>query len=281
MNSHYFAQYLLNTGVFSADEVQRLLAKAMEIQVQLPVLALRQGILSAGQIAPLAELSEADFAKAALKKALLTESQIRNLRESVTGESLRFAQVLLSEKLLDYVRLAELFSAYEQDGNPLRVAVAKVADGMLEEELGAYGDYVELFMQSLLRFMNMPAVIDVQSMPLDAEMPAHIVSQRMGGDLNLVGGIFAEDRVFAGLAARYSREDIKSVDDLAIDSLGEFLNVMNGLFAVKLAKRQVDIDLELPRWQKNVKPEANKMLELCIVTGIGSFMLVLASDEFL
>ena len=67
-----------------------------------------------------------------------------------------------------------------------------------------------------------------------AEPPNHVVSQRMSGDVSMVGGILAEDKVFLELARRYSHEKLDSVDLLAIDCVGEFLNVMTGLFAVEL-----------------------------------------------
>ena len=114
-----------------------------------------------------------------------------------------------------------------------------------------------------------------------AEPPNHVVSQRMSGDVSMVGGILAEDKVFLELARRYSHEKLDSVDLLAIDCVGEFLNVMTGLFAVELGKRELDVDLEMPHWEKNLQPEAAMLLQLSLLTPVGTFQLILSADEFL
>jgi CheY-specific phosphatase CheX len=280
MNSQYFAQYLLNTGMLSGDEVKGMLMKSMSCKPKLPLLAMYQGLVTARQLTDLG-VETAAFAAAAQEKGLLTKSQVQNLSQAVTGESLRFAQALLDAGRMDYVRLAELFADYrEAPVRPLKEAVARLADGSLDKELEYYNAYVEIFMRSLIRFMDTPAVINVFESLLDSDEQTRIVSQRLSGDLSMVTGLFAADDTFVEMARRYSREDIQEVDELAVDSITEFLNVMNGLYAIDLAKRQMDVDLELPRAAKNQKPVGSHQLELRIDTGFGSFVLVLATDEF-
>lgn len=282
MNSHYFAQYLLNQKMLETEQVQKLLAAADHCSVQLPLRALRQGNISPEQAAALAPLSGEKLQQAMLAQGLLTESQARNLSEAVTGESLRFAQAMLDAGIADYARVAELFSLYEKSSeSPAYTAVKAAAGGGLEEELAYYSEYTELFLLSLVRFLDMPAVIDAGAMSFMAEPPNHVVSQRMSGDVSMVGGILAEDRVFLELARRYSHEKLDSVDLLAIDCVGEFLNVMTGLFAVELGKRELDVDLEMPHWEKNLQPEAAMLLQLSLLTPVGTFQLILSADEFL
>ena len=86
--------------------------------------------------------------------------------------------------------------------------------------------------------------------------------------------------VFVEMARRYSHEDLHSVDEMATDSLGEFLNVVNGLFAVDMARQDLEIDLGMPRVEENVLPTGNRQLLLHVCTAFGSFALVIAADEF-
>lgn len=282
MNSQYFAQYLLNTGVLSADAVQQLLADAMSCRPDLPVLALRQHVMTAQQLDTMGELSADAFAEAVQKKGLMTASQVLNLRQAVTGESLRFAQAMLSAGIVGYQRLEELFSAYDAGTeDALHEAVVQCAGTDLEEEIEFYAEYVDVFMRSLIRFMDTPAVINKAEQPLENEEQMHFISQRLTGDLNLVAGILATDDVLVEMARRYSQEDVVEADELALDCVTEFLNVMNGLYIVSLAKRDLELDLELPRMAKNKRPLANKQLTLPVDTGFGLFYLLLAADEFL
>lgn len=282
MNSHYFAQYLLNQKVLEAEQVQKLLAAADHCNVQLPLRALCQGDITPEQAAALSSVSGEELQQAMLAQGMLTESQVRNLTEAVTGESLRFAQAMFDEGIADYVQIVEDFSAYKKSNvRPVYAAVKAAAGGELEEELAYYSEYAELFLLSLIRFLDMPAVLDGGAVPFMAEAPNHIVSQRMSGDVSMVGGILAGDDVFLELARRYSHEELEGVDLLAIDCVGEFLNVMTGLFAVELGKRELDVDLEMPHWEKNLQPEAAKLLQLSLLTPVGTFQLILSADEFL
>lgn len=275
MNSQYFAQYLLNAGILSSEKAEQLLQTAQQVKAEIPLLALMQGILPA-------EEAQALLSAGSEGSSGLTEAQIRNLKEMVTDEGCRFAQAMLDTKITDLVGLAKMLAEYEQrTENPVWEAVKLAAGREIEEELAYYSEYAELFLQSMVRFMDLPGIIDIAAMPYAAEQPSHLVSQRMSGDVNMVGGVQAEDAVFLELSRRYSRENLQAVDLMSIDSVGEFLNVMNGLFAVKLGKRQLDVDLELPRWEKNIQPEAMKLLKLSVMTAAGRFCMVLSADEFL
>jgi CheY-specific phosphatase CheX len=283
MNSQYFAQYLLNTGELPIETIRQLLGRASKRKPQLPVLAMQHGMVTATQIEELGEDSNSKFVAAAIERGLLTKVQVKNLQEAVAGDNLRFAQAMIDKKIISYVEMEKLLKRYSKaKQNPLQEAVNKVADKGLEKEIGYYGEYTELFIHSFARFMGVPTVIEIETMDLREEAcPTHMVSQRLSGDLGLVASIVAKDEVFVEMARRYSGEDISRLNELAIDSMEEFLNVINGLYAVNMAKRQMEIDLELPHTVKNMLPAGNLQLMLRIDASIGSFLLVLGSDEFL
>ncbi len=277
-NSPYFAQYLLNNGVIEADELQGLLAKSLDAKPTLALLALREGMITGQQ---LAEFNvAADFAGQALGKKLLTAGQIEKLNQLVPSDSQRFAQVLLDEGRMDCLRLEQLFKESDSSSDLIRASVRQVAGESLKVESVAYGDFAEIFIRSFIRFMDTPAVIDNREPLLGDQDQSHIVSQRLIGDISMTTGIVTADPMFIEMARRYSHEDITEIDELAADSLTEFLNVVNGLFAVDMARQDRDVDLEAPKIEANRLPVGNHQLLLRIHTAFGSFVLVIASDEF-
>ncbi len=277
-NSLYFAQYLLNTGVIKTEEIQELLAKSLEAKPSLALMALREGMVTGQQLASLDVA--ADFAGQALGKNLLTAEQIETLNQLVPNDSLRFAQVLLDEGRVDCLRLEQLFTDSEASSDIIRASVRQLAGESLKAEAEAYGDFAEIFMRSFIRFMDTPAVIDNREPILGDSNQSHIVSQRLIGDLSMTTGIVTADAMFIEMARRYSHEDITEIDELAADSLTEFLNVVNGLFAVDMARQDRDVDLEAPKIEANLLPVGNHQLLLRVYTAVGSFVLVIASDEF-
>lgn len=279
MRDLYFAQYLLNTGEITAQELPSLLANSAAAEPRLAILAMQDGILTGAQAAE-AAASGADFADAAQEKKFLTAEQIATLRKSVPDESARFAEALFRQGRGDYQRLGDLLSAGRAADDPVRTAVARMGGNLLPDEVERYSDFVAIFLRSVIRFMDTPAVISNEAPNLNGDMTTYAVSQRLMGDLTLVTGLLAKEAMFVDMAKRYSHEDLHTVDEMATDSLGEFLNVVNGLFIVDMARQDLEIDLGMPKVEENVLPTGNRQITLDIYTAFGNFALVIAADEF-
>ena len=190
-------------------------------------------------------------------------------------------QELMHKAEEDGATLAHLITDdVEIDPRPVRTAVERAAGGAWDEELGLYSDYMELFLDSMNKFMHTEAVVSPVLAEDYVEGEGRASSQGIGGDISLVTGLVARDPVFLELARRYSEEDLTEIDELAVDSLEEFLNVINGIFTVDLARRKINAELGLPRSGEDVQPHGSRQLCLRIYTAFGSFRVVLAVDEF-
>lgn len=207
-----------------------------------------------------------------LAQRLLNEGRLT--REELAG--------LLRKGSFETVEEAAGFSD-EADEHPVMTAVRRAAGEELLLESEAYSEYMELFMDSLMKFLKTPAAIDPEPVPRHEQSDVfNAVSQRMDGDLSIVSGILAEDAQFVELAARYSGEEVsRPEDELAVDSLEEFLNVVNGVFSRQKAMKNEEIDLEVPRCGRLMTPEANQQLILRVYADFGVFYVVLSSDEFM
>ncbi|MBQ1918534.1 MAG: hypothetical protein II175_05150, partial [Schwartzia sp.] len=265
------------------ENVLGLLKKSAECKADFPIAALRKGLLSAEQIASVSENPKGEeFLRNAGKNGLLNAVQMDELRSLVPDEDLNFAQVLYDEKAVTLEKLESLFSAYDKYGeSPVREIVRNRAVAVgLDAEADRYSSFAELFVHSFKRFMDTPVVVNSKEVLVEAASLSHMVSQKLVGGVTMVTGIQAENGVFLEMARRYSHEDIKEVDALAVDCLCEFLNVVNGLFAVDISSENVEVDLDMPRVQENSVPEANFQIVLAIDTSFGEFSLVMAGDEF-
>lgn len=279
MRDLYFAQYLLNTGEVAPNDLPSLLSESASAEPRLSILAMQDGLLTGAQAAALAALGS-DFADAAQEKKLLTAGQIAALKRSVPDESARFAEALFRQGNHDYQRMGDLLLAGRTATDPVREVVARRGRDLLPDEVERYSDFVAIFLRSVIRFMDTPAVISTEEPDLNSEVRTFAVSQRLMGDLALVTGLLAREDMFVEMARRYSHEEIHIVDEMAIDSLGEFLNVVNGLFIVDMARQDLEIDLGMPKVEENVRPTGNRQIALDVCTAFGTFALVIAADEF-
>ena len=283
MNSLYFAQYLVNEDVLDPQEAKDILKVCEETVPGLAVVALAEGAIPASTLAELAPFEKEAFPKLAMAEGVLFASQLEKLQGVHPSEGLRLAQALLDSEKMDFVELGrQMAGCGAQEGSPIKEAVRRLASDNEEiaVEIETYAEFTELFMRSFMRFMDTPAIINYCGPDNEGMFASHIVSQRLSGQLSFVSGIYASDKMFVEMAKRYSREEIDDADEMAEDSISEFLNVVNGLFVVDPGKRDLDLDLEAPRIGQNKHPQGSKQLQLCIDTGFGSFTLVMAADEF-
>ena len=281
MGNRYFSQYLLNAGVLDAGNISDVMPKSAHAVPQLHILAMQQHLLSESQVE---ELSTSDDVVKTLEEAkMLSDAQIESLKNTVPGRDARVAQTLLDEHIADLKTIERCFREYDNDElHPIKDAVKKIVSKYEEMNPVAdiYGEYTEMFVGALQRFMDTDAVVLTEATDLDFA-GTRIVSQSMGGQLSVAVAVLAKNQMFLEMARRYSGEDLTELDELAEDSLAEFINVLNGLYIVNLSGRDLDMDLDMPRGGQDVGPTASNMIAMRIVTDFGSFVIYLAEDEFI
>lgn len=283
MSSCYFAQYLLDSGVLKEADVQGVLHRAAAVEPGVALLALENGLVSASQLEALdGKLSDVDFIESALEEHLLTASQISNLRQAAVLKESRLAQLLLDEGVMSLSRLESALQECEaMEPNPVEEIVERVLKSRGAEFLDTeiYTEYVDLFFVSLQRFMDTDVVIVSKAGESVDSSRKHLVSQRMTGDLGFAGGVYADEKTLVNIARRYSHEDITKLNDMAIDCLSEFINVLNGLYIVNLSKRQMDVDLETPQYREGlIDHDEEALLQFEVLTDFGAFTLAVSHD---
>ena len=283
MSSCYFAQYLLDSGVLKEADVQGVLHRAAAVEPGVALLSLENGLVSASQLEALdGKLSDVDFIESALEEHLLTASQISNLRQAAVQKESRLAQLLLDEGVMSLSRLESALQECEAlEPNPVEEIVERGLKSRGAEFLDTeiYTEYVDLFFVSLQRFMDTDVVIVSKAGESVDSSRKHLVSQRMTGDLGFAGGVYADEKTLINIARRYSHEDITRLNDMAIDCLSEFINVLNGLYIVNLSKRQMDVDLETPQYREGLmEHDEEALLQFEVLTDFGAFTLAVSHD---
>lgn len=290
MLRQYFAQSLLNEGILSADQVRFLLESKDKHTAGFEVRALCRNMLTAAQIEEIqSKMAPGSlFAEEAVTQGQLTTLQKRSLEELQTTTNLDFAQGMIDEHFVSsYQELEKLVKSYQDKemitvGHALNQAAMKDLNfESLEEEYMLYSEYTDMFLRAVSRFMHADAFINLSPDPFSGEEGKITISQRLNGDIDLITGIMAEESTILAMARKYSQEDIDEVDELAIDSVAEFLNVTNGLYIVNLSNRNLNVDLEPFHFARNVLPAGNKQIVIRIDIEEGSFDLILAADEII
>ena len=285
MLRQFLAQYLFNKDLLNSEQVLEILEQDKFQRVAPGVVALHKGLLSAEQIEKIQKIQidqDKLFGEVAVDEGLLTEQQVGSILAAREDSNLSVAQAIVSR---GFMSLAELGKALEEyrDNNQLSIheSISKsefneICCKDFEEVRELYVEYTELFLAALVKFVDLEGVI-VSSTEIDST-EKWLITQRMNGEVDLGTGLLLTDDVVLKMAEQYSKEAIDEVDQFALDSVAEFLNVVNGLFVVALSNRDLDVDLQPQKFGKGVMPSGNKRVIINIETKLGLMQLLIASD---
>lgn len=290
MFSVFFGQFLLNQGVISGDDLNRLLTTSKTTRVKLGVLAINSGLMTADNVNRVNQLQtqiDKRFGEIAIDEGFLTEPELELLLTVQDAEHLKLSQTLVDENILTLEEVESSLNAYKESYSLSDEAFEALKDGKATTIIDAYLDfkgdafsdlykeYISLFYKNIIRFIDSNIRIDHVEI-VDERQYECMIKQDLTGHKRIYTGYAGNNDVLLNFASRYADETFNSLDDYAQDSLGEFLNLNNGLYAVNLSDYGVEMSLQVQSVQKNHKIEANKVYAVPFYTSFGRFDLLIS-----
>lgn len=283
----FFPQYLFNANEITGDKLRRLLKVAPKAEASLAVRALRKFNIPGQLFLEMYPLEDNAVGERLIEEKIVDEKGLADLRSEPGDAGLNFIQSLLDTEMYTPAKVLELLKNFDDGPCPICVVMENEFNGNFDQERDPFCEYVKSFVDSLNRFTGEIAIVSdargVDPVHAMGVMPQEFngVSQRIGGDQSLVAGIAAVDEDWCGLASCYSGETIPLLNDMAVDSVSELLNVINGIYAVEMARKHLEMDLDTPRSaQMPAFPQPEKLI-VKVSAACGEFYLILAKEEFL
>ena len=260
MYTQYLGQYLFNASLISADQLCELLSLAESTRVKLGVLAMNSGLMTANQVEEVHGLQrtmDRRFGEIAITKGYLTQTQLDSLLSQQDSRHLSLSQAIVDKGYLTLTQLETALNQFKQDSNVSTEQLQAIQAGNLDEIVHLfldfpdndvpqfYYDYVALFLKNMIRFLNERPVLSWPQ-PLNKTPDGWFISQQAIGSHTVTTGILLSDDELIDVASRFSQETLTDVDELAKDSVSEFLNLHNGIFLINLSDKGFDLDLQPP-----------------------------------
>lgn len=260
MLDQYFIHYLLNKGTLIHEQVYEVLKYERSARVKLGLLAINAGLMTAAQVEEvhnLQRIHDKQFGALAVEKGFLSDEQLASLLETQGRGHLPVMQAVADKGYLSLAQLAEHLAAFRRENELtaeewkasqsvdtdkiIRLLVDFPAAGDMAE---IYYNYISLLFRNIVRFLDDSPVIIWPMPSKDSDPQDWIVRQTMAGDVNISTGLAMDEPVLLEVAARFSGEVLQQVDELATDSVAEFLNVHNGVFGGNLSEQGIAVDLQ-------------------------------------
>lgn len=258
MFSQYFGHYLLNKGLINAGQLTDALEYQRSVHLKLGVLAVNAGLMSPAQVEQIHNMQkkvDKRFGELAIQQGYLNEEQLNSLLNTQKQGHLMLGQALIDRKYFTLEQLQKALDNYKKESglstrqfnvvkNNDILEVEKIFQNYGESQLSkTYSDYVTLFVKNIIRFIDDNPTIEINQLNSDCKAEWY-ARQEIEGKIGMSTGIVCDTPVFIKLAAKFAQEIITEADELARDSVGEFLNLHNGIFLVNMSNNGVELEMK-------------------------------------
>ena len=249
MLNQLFGNYLLNQGLLEPDQICEVLRRESSSQAQAGPCAVGPGIPAMQQ-----------------------------------EESLPLLQLILEQGYLQRSKLEqawqEFYREYDSRGrqestfdHPLQLSFPF----LVEKEAAMYLEtYVALLLRNTKQFLEAASYLAGSEAAPISKKDGYVITQKIYGDQTFFTGLRLRKNVFLELASRFYGERLEQLNELAIDCVGEFLNVHNGAFCSLLSSKGVWADLEAQQAQPFGCELQSRIYRLDIGTSFGPLEMLFA-----
>lgn len=295
MFTQFFGNYLFNEKLVTKQQLIEALEMQKVVRAKLGVLAINAGYMTAKQVDEVhAEQQRADkrFGDIAVEKGFVTEAQVEELLSNQKQAHLVLGQALVDKGYLTNEQFAEALAKYKQnnlieesdftdDQNRKIDTIIRnfYIFNTFDGNIDFFTDYVSLVFKNIIRFVGGDFI------PLAPESVKEYKADKAAYQLiNGKGTVFTAIEGSAAalteFAARYSGEELTEFDEMARESVAEFLNLHNGLFTVNMSNnKQTELQLEPQKVVENAKLTAKngEMFSMPICFPFGTVSVIVSS----
>lgn len=258
MFSQYFGQYLLRKGLIKPEQLADALEYQSSVHLKLGVIAISAGLMSPAQVEQIHNIQkkiDRRFGELAIESGFINEDQLNTLLATQKQGHLMLGQALIDRNYFTLDQLQTALANYKKEsGMPARqynvvrndyeLEFEQIFDGFGERTLSkTYSDYVTLLIKNIIRFIDDNPSVDIDQLDSDYKTEWY-VNQEITGSISMQTGIACDTAVFVKFAGKFAQEDLKEVDELAQASVGEFLNMHNGIFLVNMSNNGVELEMK-------------------------------------
>lgn len=293
MYAQFFGSYLLNKNLVTTEQLAKALENKTNTKIRLGVLAINAGLMTGANVEAVHQAqSKQDkrFGEIAVDMGFLTEDNVNILLSSQPSDYLLLGQALVNDGIISNVDFDKAITEYNEKYQIPQDEISDIQSSKLSdivnefynfeshENAKAYISNISLLFNNLIRF------IGDDFTPLEAYIvkeidSEYIVKQNIRGSVNCQTSIEGEKYQYLKFASRFANEDINEIGEYAHASVGEFLNLHNGLFAVNMSNESgLELNLEPQEYFENTKIDYNSpafCLPISFSFGLINFIIVI------
>lgn len=274
MVSSIVGNYLMEKGLLTGEQFRDILNEQQKVRVKLGLIAVAEGLMTqeeADRVNQLQAVMDRRFGDIAVEKGYLTEGQVNSLLKKQGNAYLAFAQAMENQQLMTIEQLEQILLDYRCENN----FTASDMDALKSDDVDsilplflpvdseAYYGIAGTSVRTLMRLVDTGLYPDKAYIMQKTE-DENGALQKVEGEKGFVSALGGKGNALQFTASVFGQEEFVSVDEDALDAIGELLNCINGLY-VSECKDGSSLELMPPSFKTGIQGfESRKMLVLPI-----------------
>ena len=274
MVSSIVGNYLMEKGLLTGEQFRDILNEQQKVRVKLGLIAVAEGLMTqeeADRVNQLQAVMDRRFGDIAVEKGYLTEGQVNSLLKKQGNAYLAFAQAMENQQLMTIEQLEQILLDYRCENN----FTASDMDALKSDDVDSilplflpvdsevYYGIAGTAVRTLMRLVDTGLYPDKAYIMQKTE-DENGALQKVEGEKGFVSALGGKGNALQFTASVFGQEEFVSVDEDALDAIGELLNCINGLY-VSECKDGSSLELMPPSFKTGIQGfESRKMLVLPI-----------------
>lgn len=258
MLNRLFGNYLVEKGKLTSEQLNILLPVEKEFKAGVEIIAI---ILKAMTPTAVRELTNSidkeieHFGETAVNQGLLTDYKLDELLAYQSNNFMKFVQLLVDHDYVSYESINHEIDEFQQRKELNDVQLSALIHDDLDQCISIFVPLKSPQLKELTKTLvqTMRRLID-RDVYLDNAYTAHSIQldkyacQMIIGDLRMKFYISASNDGLLAIANHFTGDTYATVTEDALDSVGEFINCVNGLFATNMSYDNISVDMNSPEY---------------------------------
>lgn len=292
MFSQYFGNYLLTKGIITLEQLKDVMDIQKSVHIKIGILSVNSGFMTADEVEEIHHLQtkrDMKFGEIAVEMGYITEEQLKKILSEQQNAHLMLGQALIDKGYMTLGEIEVALNNYKRDYSLSDIQLKAIQNGDIDgiidtfinfdgiKDVKTYKDYFSLFARNIIRFIDEDIRIEGFDVK-DKYSTNYMMLQSINGEASLLTGMDAKEDSFLKFASKYAGEEISNIDELAIESFGEFLNLHNGIFTVNKSNEGTELELTPQRLLKFTDtPKLNQAVGATFFLPFGEIHLIISN----
>ncbi|MDF2542104.1 MAG: hypothetical protein K0S47_1822 [Herbinix sp.] len=257
----YFGNYLLEKNKISQSQLKDVMKQHSNSRVKLGLIAISEKLMTAKQAEEINQLQkqlDKRFGDIAIEKGYLIAEEVTHLLNLQGNPYLQFVQSLIDLQIMTFAEIEQCLEAFKKEYHLSDTDLEAIKTGDIDSIIPVFadvnapfiGDIISLSIRNIVRFIHHQIIIKKSYKSSEYEF-TNIAFQELYGDHKLFVGLASKKDELLAIAEPYAKETFPRMEVDAFDSVCEFINCTNGLYASSVSMEDINLELVPPQFYGN------------------------------